>query len=241
MVNLTIDGRKVQAEEGTSVLQAALDANIYIPNLCNNEAVKPAGICRLCVVEITDAAGGERTVASCMQPVAEGINVKTQSERLTRTRQSLIELLLARCPDSEVVQEVAARLGVKETRYPLQYDNKKCILCGLCDRVCREVVGVSAITMTGTAANRQLITPADENPGTCIGCGSCVYICPTYAITMKETRGKRLIMWPHTQMEHKMKKCKICGTYWATEREIKHMARVAGTSVKEFEVCPDCR
>ena len=123
MVTLTIDGRKLQAEEGLTILEVASDHNIYIPTLCNSEAIVPYGACRLCLVEITTARGRERPVTSCLYQVEEGLTVRTTSERLVNTRKMLIELLLARCPDSEVIQDMARQMGVEKPRFKLQEGN----------------------------------------------------------------------------------------------------------------------
>ena len=242
MVTLTIDGREVQAEEETTILDVAQANNIYIPSLCDNESVASYGACRLCLVEITTARGRERLVASCLYPAEEGLAVRTNSERITNIRRTLIELLLARCPDSEVIQDMAKQLGVEETRFKLQDGNKKCILCALCARVCQEVVGVSAISLTNRGVSRQLATPFNEDyTEACIGCGSCAYICPTHAITMEDIGNKRLVKWPHNQMEFKLKRCKVCGIYWAPEKQIEHISKISGTSLEEYDICPDCR
>jgi len=242
MVTLTIDGREIKAEEEATILEAARNSNIYIPTLCENEAIAPYGACRLCLVGITTARGRERIVASCLYPVEEGLKVETASEKIARIRRVLMELLLARCPDSEVIQEMAKQLGVEKTRFKLQADNNKCILCALCARTCQEVVGVSAISLANRGVNRQLTTPFEKDfSEVCIGCGSCAYVCPTHAITMEDVGDKRALKWPHNQMEFKLKKCEVCGKYWAPEKQIEHIAKISGTSIEEYDVCPDCR
>ncbi len=175
MVTLTIDGREVQAEEGTTILEAAQDNNIYIPTLCFNEAVKPYGACRLCLVEIAKG-GRERLVASCLYEVEEGLKVKTNSERIANNRRILMELLLARCPNNKAIQDLARQLGVEKTSFKL--DDNQCMLCALCVRVCQEVVGVSALSLVNRGVDRQMATPFYEPSDVCIGCGSCAYICP---------------------------------------------------------------
>jgi bidirectional [NiFe] hydrogenase diaphorase subunit len=242
MVNLTINGRQISAEPGKTVLQAARSNNIYIPTLCENEATAAYGACRLCMVEIKTARGRERMVTSCLYNVEEGLTIQTNSDKIKKIRKTLLELLLARCPDSDVIQNMAKEYGVAETRFVKQNNTNKCILCANCSRTCEEVVGVGAISLAKRGVERELTTPFGEDfSEVCIGCGSCSYNCPTGAIVMEEKKGKRYMKFPHQTVEFKLKKCSVCGQYWAPEKQIKYIAKLSGTPLTDYDKCPDCR
>jgi bidirectional [NiFe] hydrogenase diaphorase subunit len=242
MVKITINGRNITAEEGTSVLHAARNNNINIPTLCENEAVAAYGACRLCLVDIKTAKGRQRLVTSCLYPVEEGLTVQTNTEKIQKIRKMLIELLLARCPDSDVIQQLAKEHGVTGGRLTPQTGNNKCILCANCARTCEEVVGVSAISLSKRGVERELTTPfGEDNSDACIGCGSCSYSCPTGAITMEDKNGTRKIMWPHNEMKFKMKKCSVCGEFWAPVKQVEYVAKISGTPITDYDICPNCR
>ena len=234
MVTLTIDGVKISASAGITLLEAATDANIYIPHLCSNEELAPYGACRLCMVEITQ---GERTrlVASCIFEVADGLEVKTNTERVLNVRKLVIELLLARNNKHPALLKIADELGVKETRFPVE--QKGCILCGQCVRTCREVVGVSAIGFSGRGITRKIATPFLEAPPDCIACGSCVYVCPVQVIPMKEENGVRTIM----KYDYPMQKCRKCGQYFAPKKQLEHFSKITNLPLEHFETCVGCR
>jgi bidirectional [NiFe] hydrogenase diaphorase subunit len=238
MVKLTINGQKIKAEKGTTILEAAREHNIYIPSLCHHEEVTSYGACRLCLVEITKN-GRERLVASCLYEVAEGLKVKTDSDRIATNRKMLMELLLARCPNNKAVQNLAKKLGVEKTSFKL--DDNDCMLCALCVRVCQEVVGVSAISLVNRGVDRAMATPYFESSNVCIGCGSCAYVCPVDAIKFEDVGDTRHIYWPNNDMEFKLKKCQKCGRYFAPQVQLDYIIKKAGLAPDAFDNCPDCR
>jgi len=237
MVNLIIDGKQISAQEGTMVLEAARAAGIEIPTLCAHESVSRSGSCRLCVVEIKK---GNRTkiVTSCLYGVEEGLVVDTKSERVLNVRRLVLELLLARCPKSEVLQDLAKELGVApQPRFVADTDKGKCILCRSCVRVCEEIVGVSAIGMSARGSHKAVGTPYKEASSVCIGCGACAYVCPTGHIFMQTTGNTRKI-WKRT---FKMQACDKCGRHFAPVDQLKYISKKSGVPMKELAVCMDCR
>jgi NADH dehydrogenase/NADH:ubiquinone oxidoreductase subunit G len=191
MVEFEIDGQKVQAQEGWTVLETARKYGIHIPTLCYHEAVKPSGACRLCVVELREG-DWSKVVISCMYPVAEGLKVFTDSERVKNVRRWILEMLLAECPASEEIRQLAAQYGVTSTRFAIHDPDQDCILCGLCVRVCAEVVGANAISTVGRGVHKQIGAPYLEPGSDCVACGSCVTVCPTGAMRRRldAVRGK---------------------------------------------------
>ena len=175
MPKVTINGLEFEAEKGSTLLEVADFLGIDIPTLCYHEGLSPYGACRLCVVEI---GVGEHTrlVTSCTYPVQEGLNIRTHSERVVRTRKMLIELLLATCPSSKVIQDLASKFGVTQVRFKQEHND--CILCGLCVRMCNEQMDGKAIGLVGRGDNLKIATPFNLKSETCRLCGGCMYICP---------------------------------------------------------------
>lgn len=190
-ISLEIDGRELKAQTGMTVLEVAQEAGIKIPTLCYHKALPPLGVCRLCTVEIT-SKGRSRLVTACTYPVEEGIVVKTDSPNVKRTRKILLELLLARCPNVDVIQELAREYGVEKPRFK-KIKDERCILCGLCTQICRERMGVSAINFVGRGINRKVDTPFHVASDICQTCGACAFICPTGAIKLEDIAKNRPI------------------------------------------------
>jgi heterodisulfide reductase subunit A len=179
MISLTINSQKVDVGPGKTVLEACQQLGIRIPTLCHHRALPPYGACRLCLVEVEER-GRSRVQASCLYPAREGLIVRTDTEGVIKTRRIMAELLLARCPNSEKVKAVAAELGVTESRFPKKAED--CILCGLCTRVCSDLMKTGAIDFGGRG-NRRKIGPAyDKLSPICMACGACAVVCPTGAV-----------------------------------------------------------
>jgi bidirectional [NiFe] hydrogenase diaphorase subunit len=183
-IRFTIDGLPVEAEEGWTVLDTARHYRIPIPTLCHHEAVQPSGVCRLCVVEARQD-NWSKVVISCMYPPFEGVKIDTQSERVRNVRRWILEMLLAECPASEELHELAAAYAVHETRFKVKNPEEQCVLCGLCVSVCRDVVGVQAISFGSRGVHKHVATPYMIPNQDCIACGSCVSVCPTSAMQMR--------------------------------------------------------
>jgi bidirectional [NiFe] hydrogenase diaphorase subunit len=234
MITFTIDGRTIEAPAGTTILEAAKSANILIPNLCHNEELAPYGACRMCMVETTHKKR-TKLVVSCIAEASEGLEVKTNTERVRNVRTLVMHLLLARNPNHPVLKKMAADLGIEKTRFDVDF--KGCIMCGQCVRVCREVVGVSAIGFESRGPARTIAAPFNESPAACIACGSCHYVCPVGVIPMEEHDGVRTI-W---KTDFPMAKCSKCGKYFAPVKQLEYFRKIADLPADHFDTCIDCR
>ena len=239
-VKIVIDGKEVTCPRGAMLLHVARKAGIEIPTLCSHPAVAEYGACRICVVEVIDRRGRSRVTASCTYPVRDRIEVKTNSERVLRARRINLELLLARCPNNEKLREFARRLGVEGTRFKTQEEPTDCILCGLCVRVCSEVVGANAIGFHGRGSYRGVGSPFLKDVGLCTGCGACAAVCPTGAIRIEDQDGVRYVRLWNTRVE--LARCPGCGRYFAPDRLLRQVQeRVQVVDRALLELCPECR
>jgi predicted molibdopterin-dependent oxidoreductase YjgC len=208
-VTITIDGLKIQAKEGMTVLRAALANGLYIPNLCDHPDLVPAGLCRVCVVKMD----GWKIVIACKQPVKEGMVIDTEAPEVQQIRKSSVELLVANhsmtCLTCEAdadceLQRVAHYVGITpedmkryrrsvrnlpvDTSNPFfKMDHNKCILCGICVRTCDELQNINAIDFAKRGVN-SLISTFSNKPiadSSCESCGECVVRCPVGALSFK--------------------------------------------------------
>jgi NADH dehydrogenase/NADH:ubiquinone oxidoreductase subunit G len=182
-ISFTINGRAITATAGTYVLQAARQAGIEIPTLCDHPAVEPVGACRLCMIEVTHPSwnGWSGLMTSCLYPVAEGIQVQTDSPRVRQARRHVLSLLAARCPTSPLIQKLAKQYEALTACLQVNPEADQCILCGLCTRVC-ESYATAAITTYNRGTTKAVGAFAEQGPAECVGCGACAMICPTQHI-----------------------------------------------------------
>ena len=252
MVTLTINGKKVKAREGATVLEAARAAGIEIPTLCHNDALEPYGACRLCIVEIEQNG---RTIidSSCTYPVSDGLKVTTDSARVIEGRKLVIELLLSRCPNVKKVQELAQEYQVADFAREWDKDNEYCILCGLCVRACNEVVQAGAIQFAGNGSDRIVDSPFHTSAEDCIACGSCAFVCPTGIIkkndlettavctpegTEEEGPKREILNW---QVEYDLQICTKCGNPFAPAVHLDKLSKQFHSLPQFFKLCPSCR
>lgn len=205
MVTLTINGKTIKAEEGSTILQAAANAGIKIPTLCYHPDLRPEGSCRICVVEVE---GNDLLVTACTHPIEEGMNIETHSPKVRNARRMIVDLLLANHPQDCLtcvknqkceLQQLAYEMGIQEI--PFKGERKhhtidesnpsiirnpeKCILCQRCIRVCHEIQSVGGLSTSNRGWNTT-IEPAlgtELSDAVCVYCGQCINRCPTGALT----------------------------------------------------------
>ncbi len=247
-VNLTINGKAVQAEEGQPILKAAQTAGIHIPTLCYHRDLTPTGNCRICVVEVEKQRFLQ---AACVFPVTEGMVVKTQSERVIRSRRKTLELMLANHPQDCLVCDVSGSCelqdlayeyqvsvpewGSKGTRYAadsdpnpfVRVDFNKCILCRRCVLACAEIQGRNVWGVAYRGFDERIVAGADVTmlEARCESCGQCVAYCPTGALSDKMSHG--------LGRAHQVKKvtttCTYCGVGCQFDLNVKE-GRVIGVT-----------
>lgn len=239
-VNITIDGQDIAVRAGTSIMRAAALADINIPKLCATDSLEAFGSCRVCLVEIEGRKGFP---ASCTTPVAEGLVVRTQNQKIAKIRRNVMELYISdhpldclTCPangDCEL-QDVAGEVGLREVRYGFEgenhlvaekdasnpyftFDPAKCIVCSRCVRACEEVQGTFALTIDGRGFDSKVAAGQDEDfmDSECVSCGACVQACPTSTL-MEKT------VIEQGQPEHSVvTTCAYCGVGCAFKADLK--------------------
>jgi NADH dehydrogenase/NADH:ubiquinone oxidoreductase subunit G len=174
-VTITVDGARLRAPQGTSVLDVALQYGTCIPHLCHFPGLSDIGACRLCIVEHVKN-GRSKVTASCTLEAREGMVIRTNTPRIRHLRKNIAELLVAQAPNSRAIQDIAVRCGVKESRYPFR--NEDCVLCGRCVRLCGEFWQARARGFVGRGKDRHVDFPFGVRPDFCKMCGACIDNCP---------------------------------------------------------------
>lgn len=239
MVNLTVNGQPVAVPDGTVLLEAVRASGVELPTLCYHEGLEPYGACRLCMVAVTEPL--KAIVASCTYQVEEGMVVETGAPEAVASRRMSLEFLLSRCPQSAVIREMAEREGVTSSRFgfpPPEMVDELCMLCGLCVRVCRVVIGASAISFIGRGVERKVGTPFDIHSDACIGCGACAEVCPTSAIKIEDRGNKRILHTWNTTVD--LSACPECGRFFAPE-PMSFLKEMFPEIKDLWALCPACR
>ncbi len=202
---IEINNKPVKVKRGETIKSVLDRIGINVPTLCSMKDFTPTGMCRMCVVEVE---GKNNLIPSCSFKVEEWMKIKTHSPRVIKARKTIVELLLANHPDdclycerngSCELQKLAEDLHVRERRIPwnktkhkidksgvsIVHESAKCILCGRCVRVCKEIAGVSTLDFTNRGINTTVQTAMNKamNFSNCINCGQCILVCPTAALT----------------------------------------------------------
>jgi NADH dehydrogenase/NADH:ubiquinone oxidoreductase subunit G len=237
-MKIRINGIECQAQHGEYILEIARRNDILIPSLCHDEALAGQACCRICLVEVIEN-GWSNVVTSCVYPVLKEIDVITDSEKLQNMRRTLLMLLLARAPESEVIQKLAEGYNVSPVPRFAGDVNEKCILCNLCVSAC-DKLGASAISTVNRGITKKVTTPFDEPTLACIGCGSCATICPTSAINVMDEDGKRVI-W---DKEFELIACSNCGKAYATAEQLAYFNKRLTIQLDAYggdHLCETCR
>ncbi|UCC43117.1 MAG: (2Fe-2S)-binding protein [Candidatus Zixiibacteriota bacterium] len=232
MVNLTVNGKLVQADEGEMLLSVIRRLKIDIPSTCHHDAVEPYGACRLCTVEITKTEwnGWKNYVTACLYPAEEGLIISTHAPEVIELRKTLLDLYLARSPGAALIREMAAEYGITATSFQKVPDGDNCILCALCTRVC-DAMGFHAISSVNRGHGKEIAPPLKEPPPDCVGCLSCAQVCPTDFIQYKD-KGKTRTIWGK---KFKLLTCKDTGRPTITVEFAEHLSRQRNIPADYFE------
>lgn len=238
LVTTVIDGREVEVERDRWALEVIREQGIEVPTLCHHPALEPYGACRLCVVEVTRGKWTWLTT-SCDLPIREGLSIRTDTEAVRKARRTALEMMWAEAPDAEEVKRLAREMGVQKPRFAPRVKRGKCILCGLCVRVCRDVIGASAIGFSERGTERRVGSPFNVANDACIGCMACVAVCPTGAIRVVDRDGQRWMETFFTQLD--LAACEVCGKPSVPVRQLEYVRQRLPEHMPVRAVCPACR
>ena len=238
MIHVRINGKIVEAKRGETVLQLAQRLGYEIPNLCYHPALKADGACRLCLVEVNNNNPDKpnNITTACTLTVKDKMEILLDTPEVSKHRNTVLEMLVALVPDSPVLSEMAEKYGLKEIR--LAKGDEVCVKCGLCVRICDEVVGANALAMEGRGTETTFNPPFNEPPDRCVGCTSCAFICPVQCIPVEKS-SDHIKIWGK---EFDRMKCVRCGRSLDLTEE--HLALMQTRSPylkrEDLEVCDVC-
>jgi len=229
MINLKINDQEIKVPEGKNILDYCIDLGIDIPTLCHDERIKSEGACRMCVVEVK---GINRLLASCATPATDGMEIKTHSPEVMEARKDVLELTWASHPNDCVVCEANGNCKLQDYSYEYKLDSipeydghkrnfsidnsnkffyidpEKCILCGKCVSVCKDLQGVEALGFNKRGHDTFVSFAFDNGmeQSNCVSCGNCVSVCPTGALMEKSN-----IIFRSWETKKTRTTCPYCG------------------------------
>ncbi|MDA8090154.1 MAG: molybdopterin-dependent oxidoreductase [Nitrospiraceae bacterium] len=258
MIEFVINGKNIQAEPKTTILQAALANGIYIPHLCWDRRLTPYGGCRLCLVEME---GQKKLFAACSTPAEPGMVIHTETPKLEKARRTVLELLLVHhpldCPVCDKageceLQDLAFKYGPVASRFAderkhepestaaplIERNANRCILCGKCVRICKEHQGVGAINLIGRGFKTK-VSPAFEETLDCEFCGQCVDSCPVGALGTKPYKFRSRV-WFMDEQENICPYCSVGCTSVLSLRDGRIMRARGkdGVGINKGDLCP---
>jgi bidirectional [NiFe] hydrogenase diaphorase subunit len=215
-VEIIVDDKPYLVDSKMTVLEALKSHHFDIPTLCFHPALKPSGACRLCSVEVVAKSGKTITMLSCILPVKNGLEIKTNGDLVKQARIRAFGNLVQMAPQSRKIRDLAKKHGIDLGPPP-----DGCIRCRLCIRVCREIVGPGALKME----KREGIKFVVPIPDACIGCGTCANLCPTQVIKVEDLENVRTISIRDEVIgRHPLENCEGCGKRFATPKFLKHIS-----------------
>jgi bidirectional [NiFe] hydrogenase diaphorase subunit len=231
MITITIDGIHIAVEDGETILGAARSVGIEIPTLCFHRSLRPHRACRICTVEVTR---GDKVsyLTACSYRITEALIVNTRSEGALARRREIAAGLLGSSAGAPAVRRIAREAEIDVL--PDSPENR-CIRCGLCVRVCDQVIGRKALTYEKGAADTPYTTVTDR----CIGCGTCAAVCPTGAISVTDKNGVR--RFKQGKREFTLASCGTCGRPITTEEHLSVIREKRSLADEVARICPLCK